>query len=301
MLLWMLCCFLGSVVGGYSSLRIENLLPNLLVAQKLAIEPALPEDFVALARSDWIYWGKKEILEEYFLDPKMLQEPILRVQITPNMRQDIPGKLNAQYIEPMRVRCGEDLEIMYGQWGPYPYCRIAGMHKGKKMRMAYVGMNAKNGAVLLLHLISPKQEDLLANELWESFFSNTKSLEGDLFLKIHGWQMEKGYTTGDLGSCRIEMRAEKRIRDGKVRLAFIPAGAQLSFALKKISWEKVSQQWILIAEGTYRLQSLNQSNYHRIPICIQEVEEFSSLPMWKQHMFYHYVGSSWNSFSKGSF
>ncbi len=82
------------------SLRINQLMPRERLLIRLAVEPAIPEVYIALSKegevtySDWVYWGPKDILSAYFKDPLSLSVPIIRVKITPNIIQPRHGVLD---------------------------------------------------------------------------------------------------------------------------------------------------------------------------------------------------------------
>lgn len=61
--------------------RIVELMPDFLLT--LAIEPAIPKNFIALTSKDepgWTFWGRREALEAYFKDKKSLKEPIIGIK-----------------------------------------------------------------------------------------------------------------------------------------------------------------------------------------------------------------------------
>ncbi len=129
-------------------LRIHQLMPREGMFVSLAIEPALPNDFIALSQdeeinySDWVYWGPEKVVKAYLKNPSSLNEPIIRVSFAQNVTQKSDGTLDIGLIEQSFIEAAvKDLKISYGKWGNLSYCILSGVVKNEKFHMAYVGGN----------------------------------------------------------------------------------------------------------------------------------------------------------------
>lgn len=98
--------FLGSLVGEEidtgKPLRVHELMPRDQILCTLAVEPAVPSNFIAMDRNEkreyanWVYWGPEEVLKAYFKDESSLSEPIIRAMISSNVAQRKMGYLDVK-------------------------------------------------------------------------------------------------------------------------------------------------------------------------------------------------------------
>jgi len=280
-------------------LRISQLMPREGLFSTLAVEPAIPNDFIALSKegeivySDWVYWGPKEILKAYFQDPSSLSEPILRVKFTTDIKQ---RKYFSFDEKPLRDQVSSYLEkasFEFGRWGAYPYCRFSGWMDNSEGHLAYVGLNEDNGAVLLFHLIVPQkpESNAPALKLWKKFFQETKELPEPLFFKANGQELHIGYTIVDIVGRKIKVTAEKRKSDQKVQFTAIPQDQTVEFRFEKAFKTIMEVNWhhnkpLLKIKGTYIVDEGWVQYSMTTSVLIKEVDEFSSIPP-KKNLFLH--------------
>lgn len=212
-----------------NDLRILNLLPNLL--KPLAVEPGIPEDFVALSPTgildpcDWIYWGPKDVLEAYFKNPSSLEAPILRVKLSANVVQTGPNSFSDEaFLDSLKK---EDPNACFEtKWGDYPVCAIKARIEGNLIFMAWVGLNdPEAGWTLLFNLVCsdekghPNKQD---RKLWENLLIKTTSLKDGDYFKALGQDLQEGYTIANFNGAKLKMFAEKRQRDGVLQVVVFP-------------------------------------------------------------------------------
>lgn len=255
-----LCVCLANVLNASSEeskgLRILDLLPNL--CNPLAVEPAVPDDFVAMSPGgdldpyDWIYWGPKDVLESYFKDPKSLDKPLLRVKLSANVAQRGPSIFiggDIEYMEDMKNADPESFSDLEYHWGSYPVYAVRAKMEKDKIFSAWVGLNDQEaGWTLLFNLVYPKKAGHPNKDdqnLWDNFIRKTKQLPEPDFFKAHGQDMRPGLTLVDIGGAKLLMVAEKRENDGKVQVMVVPASSDVEFEYLKMEECLLGSEWNL--------------------------------------------------------
>jgi hypothetical protein len=263
----------------------------------LAIDPYIPENFIAMGKSgtisyyDWVYWGPKKVLDDYFRDEQSLSVPILRVKLTCNIAQKNRGSLDENEFKEC-AKSLKDSTVNFGKWGSYPFCLISAKdYNGLQQNIAYVGLNDESGSILMFHLIIPQKSNIEASalKLWRNFFKKSKELPEPLFFKAHGQEMHPGYTVLEVAGHKIMAMAEKRKSDHKIQFAFIPLDKNMEFKLKLAFINSMGSKWrnqepVLKIKGTCIIDNgwLNYEN--TVTVLLKEVDEFSDVPLFKKHV-----------------
>lgn len=143
----------------------------------LAIQPAIPDDFAVLDTGgyDWVYWGKKDVIQKYLKDKHSLTEPLLRVKVTANVAQTGPDSFSSDNdVIPLPHKFASY------KWGKYPVRELRAEFMEQVVYLAYVGLNDEGGNVLMFNLVLPDNElttDLdKAQPLWDNLLKNTKGI-----------------------------------------------------------------------------------------------------------------------------
>ncbi len=273
-----------------NNLRILDLLPNIVIP--LAVEPGMPEDFVArspnevLDPSDWIYWGPKNDVEAYLKNPESLQVPLLRVKLSANVAQTGPDSFTVS-IEDIKKKYPKEFEGGVHHWGNYPVLDVKALAEDKLIFMAWVGLNDPGaGWTLMFNLVYPEKKGHPNKEdrdFWKNFITNTKQLsEQDLF-KASGQDLQPGYTIINVGGVKLKMTAEKRQKDGKLQVVVIPSTPDIEYQYADMNEGLLGSQWnfgkpLLKVYG--RISKKNGENSqvvidHVASVLIETVPEFS--------------------------
>ena len=221
-----------------NDLCILELLPNLL--SPLAVNPGIPADFIALSPSgaldpcDWIYWGPKVVLENYFENPTSLKVPILRVKLSSNIAQISPNSFNnEETLKMLKEGDPKGFTSIETQWGDYPVLALRTQLEGQLIFMAWVGLNdPEAGWTLLFNLVysdqkgHPNKED---RQLWERLIMKTTQLKDGDYFKACGQDLQEGYTLVSVGGAKLKMLAEKRQGDGTLQVVVIPESSDVEF------------------------------------------------------------------------
>lgn len=221
--------------GDNKNLRILELLPNL--SCPLAVDPAVPANFIALTPSgilnpyDWIYWGPKDVLNDFFENPSSLKEPILRVKLSPNTIQIGPNSLSNEKFLEMRRDHSKGCTFTKAQWGNYPLIVVQDRIENNAIFMAFVGLNdPEAGWTLMFNLQYPGDEPNERDcQLWEKIITKTTQLKDGDYFKACGQDLQEGYTIVSLGGAKLKMLAEKRESDGELQVVVIPESADTDF------------------------------------------------------------------------
>lgn len=220
-----------------NDLCILDLLPNLLCP--LAVDPAIPTDFVALSPEgtldpyDWIYWGPKSVLEAYFKNPDSLKAPILRVKLSTVVQKDANSFDCEEHFKAFGKENSKGFSLTKTRWGDYPVMVIQSQHEGKLVFVAFVGLNdPEAGWSLIFNLVYPDQKGHPSDEdrqLWENLILKTTQLRDRDYFKACGQDLQEGYTRVSVGGAKLKMLAEKRRRDGMLQVVVIPESSDTDF------------------------------------------------------------------------
>ena len=229
----------------------------------VAVEPAIPKDFIAMSQSgtidlsDWVYWGPKEVLEEYFKDPDSLSQAIIRLKLSTNTIQTGPESFDGKTMQECKSHFekefkGERAFERY-QWGIYPVFALSTIQEFLKKRvcihMAFVGLNAPEGRTLMVDFNfpgqrqqgSPSKEDL---RIWETFLQNTEQLEEKDALLIHGQDIQKEHTLVCLPGMKAKVTAEKLAKDGSIQVVMNFQNPNLSFEFQDMADGYSGMEWM---------------------------------------------------------
>ncbi len=215
--------------------------------QPLKIDPAIPEDFVASSPSgelnlnDWVYWGPKDALDQYFKNPESLNRSFLRFKLSSNVAQIGPEKFSdEESLKTMEAQNPKAFSSILTKWGEYPVRAVKTEIQGQPVTIAWVGLNDYgSGWTLMFNLVypyksgRPNKEDL---RLWDDFISKTKGLKDEEILKAQGQDLQEGFTQIDTSGLRLKMIAEKRKRDGMLQIVVEPENP--NFQIKLIAMEE---------------------------------------------------------------
>lgn len=282
-------------------LRINDFIPRKNLACVLAVEPALPDNFISLNDTnelgylDWLYWGPKDAIETYMKDPSSLTTPIIRIRLSDGIMQREFGRLDEALITKEEPELTNST-YNFGNWGEYPYCMISCTieddGKTGNLIVGYVGLNHESGAVLFLHLVVPETSTGKAEalRLWENFFKNTKELPIPLLYKAKGQELHPGYTIVNIFENKIKVIAEKRRSDQKIRFVSIPEKPDVEFKFEKMFVTTMGDAWhyrepLLKIRGAY---IVNDGSVHYsliTSVLIKEVDEFTQVPTLKKNVF----------------
>lgn len=235
------------------NLRIKDLLPGLVYP--LAVNPAIPADFVARTPTgasnlmEAMYWGPKEVLKKGF-NPRKLNTPVIKVSISQSVAQTGPHSFNHEdptaLQESLTKNFGSITNFIVTKWGNYPVISAQTKVMDTTVCLAWVGLNEENGTTLLFDLIYPNEKgrsnksDL---QLWDDFIRNTTALKGVDFFKVHGQDLQEGYTLQDLGPAKIKIIAEKRQRDGMIQVVVLPQSSDLKYKFTAMEEDVMVGQW----------------------------------------------------------
>ncbi len=282
------CFIFFSLNSKEKNLRIHQYIPKKGNSFTFAVDPALPDDFICysqdgiLSHEGTLIWGKKETIDQFLTNPKEISDPLILVSISPNVFQKTYGKLIEIKSQDI-LQYTKDFEIERGTFGDYPYCKTWVKSNDKIYHCAHIGLNHESHAVLFLQLLQPEDgsKTKQAELLWNAFFKNTKQLPFPDFALAHGHDMQTGFTTVEIQDKKFKVTAEKRKKDGKIKLSVIPLDQDLIFNhintyvdMMRTDWHK--GELILKTLGTFIDQKNSIYMNMTVAILVKEVEEFSS-------------------------
>jgi len=229
-------------------LRILQLLPRDQVVTPLPIDPAIPEDFIALdlnGKQDvclGMWWGPKDIIRTA-LKERSEKWPLIFVKLSSSISQKEYGKLD---IEAIKRECSilEEMTCQSGNWGALPYALVEGSFGDKKMNCLFVGNN-QNGIVYFFSLMHPEDKKLepSAMALWDRFVKETKQLPEPLFFKCLGQEMHIGHTISDSAGRKLLFKAEYNEEKNLVLISVEPHEGTIDFQYSAAELCKMGANW----------------------------------------------------------
>ncbi len=269
----------------WQDLKIQTLLPEYIVFP--AIEPYLPPNFVALQhpKNLGIYWGPKEVLEDFFTSKKGPKSPIIYVEISTSVAQkDSDSFVDEDKIKQDLIYDGaKKIKLKKWNWGINPVLSFNGLYKDTEMNIAWIGLDHE-GMTLMVALITPKEEKTLspeAHDLWTNFLTKTRPLEEQEFFKSNGQDLREGLTLVNLNGSILKCYAEKRTRDNEIQIVIKPFHEDISCKCLNITQAPMPLTWhhdepLIKIEAELRTTgkaNIIQHNY--INILLKSVIEFS--------------------------
>jgi len=272
---------------GWEDLRIQKLMPDFLAIP--AIEPFLPDNFIALPhpKKHGVFWGPKETLEEYFLsgNANLCKSPMLCVQISTNVGQKQDGSFTCEdtmYDEYIAAGVS-DVKIEKFKWGDHPVLSATCAMDGKKVYLAYVGLNYEGCALVIGFIDVSKSDERF--QVWTDFLTKSRPLEEHDFFKVHGQDLREGFTLVNVYGSLLKVSAEKRTRDGKIQVSIQPADHTISCKCLRIAEKTMGAKWHFM-EPIVKIQAEVQVNStanivsnQTITVLLKEVLEFSHKEM----------------------
>lgn len=157
------------------------------IEEQLAIEPALPKDFIADSIQnepnviDGVIWGKKEDIEQLKNDPKQIKSTFIIARLSTNVTQAGSNEFNGEkdFIKELEDLSYTNVVIEKLKWGEYPVLSLnATSAEDRKIYVAWVGLNETDThKVLLLNFVYPDQQNEPTPDqlkIWETLLRQTK-------------------------------------------------------------------------------------------------------------------------------
>jgi hypothetical protein len=287
-----------TVVSSQESLfekpRIVKLLPGLITP--LAVKPAIPGDFEALSPgaapdiTSTLFWGNKGVVLGFFQDHSSLREPIIGVQISMNLQQKAGAKGFAGEKELLKEMKSHGYKVVKSRklnWSQYPVWVVQlQTPKNKALHLAWVGLNAPQGSVLMFQLIYPEvwdQKQVQTIDLWENFLTKTEMLNDQKYFEANGMSLNPGSTLVDDEGAKMQVTAERRNSDHKLLVIVKPMDRYTEFELNEIKVGKIGGQWLrgqLIAKVEGQVtRNINGKRSviptHTTTVLIKDVDNYS--------------------------
>lgn len=273
-----------------NSPRILELLPNL--TKPLAVEPAVPENFIAATHtgridlSDWVFWGPKDVLEKAFKNPESLKTPLIKMKLSSNVFQTGPKSFNKEGLDEMKKMSKafgpNAFSILETQWGNYPVLSMKATLQNTPIFIAWVGLN-DGGQTIMFNLVYPNKQPT-ADDLafWNNFITKTVPLQGGDYFKAFGLDMQPGYTVINVGGAKFKMIAEKRESDGTIQVEVIPMTKGANFQYLNMGEGFMGGQWkngqpIVKVFGEIVDNNTNTTTSHTTSIFYKVVPDFTSV------------------------
>lgn len=274
--------------------RIVKLLPGLI--SPLAVKPAVPDDFEALSPgpaadiTNTLFWGNPGVVRGFLQNKNSLREPIIGVQISLNLQHKAGTKAftgEKELLKEMKARNYKVVKSRKMNWSFYPVWVLQiQTPKNKVLHLAWVGLNASHGTVLMFQLIYPEgwdQKKAQVIDLWENFLSRTYVLDDQEYFQANGMSLNKGVTLVDDEGGKMQVIAERRNSDHKLLVIVKPMDRFTEFDLNEIKVGKIGGQWFrgqLIAKVEGQVTKLVNNKRvvnptHTTTVLIKDVDNYT--------------------------
>lgn len=233
-------------------IRIQSLWPSDYAA-RVAIEPAIPSDFIMKRLPPdtfpgYFAWGPKKVLETCdFKNLNNSTDSFLCFHASMDVAQTGPQSFSGveRLEEEFKKMGAQDITRKLFMWGDYPVLQIGGTYQGKYLFSAWIGSNYCSNTIFA-RLQYPSQEgrpnksDIL---LWERFLSQTKSLPEPECYIAQGFDMQTGYTWMDPHGEKLLCVAERRKNDNKIQIVVLSQDKETSFSVKNVVVGPANTAW----------------------------------------------------------
>ncbi len=274
--------------------RIVKLLPGLITP--LAVKPAIPDDFEAVSPTpvpditSTLFWGNRGVVLGFLQNKSSLREPIIGVQLSMNLQHKAGTKVftgEKEILKEMKSRNYKVIKSRKMNWSTYPVWVLQiQTPKNKTLHLAWVGLNAPHGSVLMFQLIYPEswdQKKAQNIDLWETFLSKTDILNDQQYFEANGMSLNKGSTLVDDEGAKMQVTAERRNSDHKLLVIVKPMDRYTEFDLNEIKVGKIGGQWFrgqLIAKVEGQVTRIingkrSVNSNHTTPVLIKDVDNYS--------------------------
>lgn len=283
-----------------SPLRIQELLPNPNWFVQLAIDPALPPEFVArlLPNSEEsdasrYCWAEPQVAEKYAATG-VVTGPLFAVFLSKGVLKKADGTLTGeegldQQIQQLSESLGVGKFLLNKKrffWGLHPvFALITQLPEPiGKMRMVWIG-NPVDEHVLCLMFRYPSgspEKEREAEQIWEDFLHQTKELQGGDYFRALGHDMQMGSTVRHTGPLKIKVSVELRSKDNQLLYVVEPLSEGTTYQLREAVLTRMTTPWhfghsILKVSGRGILEA---EGHHVvfdevISVLVKEVEQFS--------------------------
>lgn len=272
-------------------LRIQELLPDRTWMIPLAIDPAIPEDFIAVrghqGASHKYIWATPEVAkstlkEEKATGPLFLVWLSMGVVFDPKT-QTFTGDIGT--IDSYKNMGFTDVVFKDFRWGSHFVRTCTGKKGDTDIRLAWIAQ-ATNTNVLVVQALYPTEKpeaSLEAGKMWEHFLNETKELKGADFYRAFGQEMHEGYTNVTCGSITVKARAEFNSKTDQILWIVEPSSPHITFKVDHTQYGLLGGEW----KTGYPLLKIYGRAIHRtketydvadivISVMIKEVENFSA-------------------------
>jgi hypothetical protein len=269
-----------------ASPRIMSLLGPL--DAPLAVEPYIPSNFEATSKTgtldmnDWVYWGPKEVVESYFLDPTSLKQSLIRVRLSQTVRQNGPDRFNSENDDLCKLMAPLGLKRLFDvrmQWGKYPiYCITAEFDK-KWLYTAWVGLSDPQGTTLMFELVYPgKKPSTTDFELWDQFLDKTRIAPEPIYGDSFRLSYAPGATDVAFYGEKFALIGEQRYSDKLIQIVVDPKKSGFAAVIDTVHFAFISEDPTKTGPGAKVFLSLTKDTNRytqMIPLLIKPVESFS--------------------------
>ncbi|MCE5294214.1 MAG: hypothetical protein LLF94_06330 [Chlamydiales bacterium] len=267
--------------------RIFRLLPSLDVP--LAIEPALPANFVALSKEgtldlkDWVYWGPESVVKAYFNDPSSLKQSIIRVRLSETVKQIGPEKFSSENDELCKLMAPMGLKRLFDvrmKWGKYPIYAITAEFQKKWLYTAWVGLSDPQGTTLMFELIYPGVKPSQENfDLWDRFLDKSCLLSESVVAQAFKVEYKPGVTDVVLYGENLSVVGEQRYSDKLIQVVVDTKKSGYKPVLDTVYLAHINPDATCGGAGAKVYVSFvtkdNKTYTHMLPVLIKAVDTFS--------------------------
>lgn len=274
--------------------RIVRLLPGLVTP--LAVKPAVPGDFEAVSPggppeiTNTLFWGNVGVVCGFLENHSTLREPIIGVQLSQNMQHKAGTKALTGEKELLKEMKSHGYKVIKSRkllWSIYPVWVVQlQTPKNKTLHLAWVGLNAPQGSVLMFQLIYPEswdQKKAQSIDLWENFLTKTEMLSDEKYFEANGMSLSRGSTLVDDEWAKMQVTAERRNSDHKLLVIVKPMDRVTEFDLNEIKVGKIGGDWFrgqLIAKVEGQVTRFANGKRlvnpaHTTPVLIKDVDNYS--------------------------
>lgn len=250
----MCLCMTGVAWAETPAIRILDLFPGPF--RPLAIEPAIPKDFVMGSVEnppnllDGVLWGMPNDLQNVIQDPSNIESTFITVRFSQSVFQVSPTRFNIEdsAVEELKKEGFKNIKLQKMNWGSYPVMTLTCVEPdGTYDYVAWAGLNLPQmGLVLQFNLLCPNpNKPAMKTDLamWQTFLANTTELPERDMLKVYGFDLQENYTLYSYNEMSVKAYAQKRNADGQVLAIVEPLSPSTQVAINAVYEGALGIEW----------------------------------------------------------
>ncbi len=234
-----------------SNLKIHRLIPDPHWKAPLALDPAIPDDFIAQKgqkeTAHQYFWGTSKAITQ-FLKGKRNGGPLFIISITPNVSYNHETKsfTGGMFTKEEFEQNGMTNVVTRSfSWGQHPVLTLVANIFHQKIHLAWIASPISSNVVLVNYFypLGDPEEEAKSEKIWDTFIENTQELTGNDFYQALGQEMHNGYTLFSQNPITLKVRAERCYKTRTLLCIAEPCSSSTTSMIHRVEVTSLQGPW----------------------------------------------------------